>query len=58
MEILVIILSIALLISVGIIVATKTKKFGIKDTDNDGIPDLIESKFEELKGEIKDLIKK
>ena len=58
MEILVIILSIALLISVGIIVATKTKKFVIKDADNDGIPDLIESKFEELKGEIKDLIKK
>lgn len=58
MEILVIILSIALLISVGVIVATKTKKFGIKDADNDGIPDLIESKFEELKGEIKDLIKK
>lgn len=57
MEILSIILAIALLISVGIIAATKSGKFGIKDADNDGIPDLIEKKFEEIKSTIEKKIK-
>lgn len=57
MEVLSIILAVALLISVGIIAATKSGKFGIKDADNDGIPDLIEKKFEELKSTIEKKIK-
>lgn len=56
METVVIILSILLFICVGVIVATKLGKFS--DTDKDGIPDLIENKFEELKGKIDELKKK
>lgn len=57
MEILSIILAVALLISVGIIAATKSGKFGIKDADGDGIPDLIEQKFEELKATLEEKLK-
>ncbi len=56
METIVIILSILLFICVGVIIATKLGKFS--DKDQDGIPDLIESKFEELKGKIDELTKK
>ena len=56
METVVIILSILLFICVGIIIATKLGKFS--DKDQDGIPDLIESKFEELKGKIDEITKK
>ena len=56
MEIAVIVLSILLFACVGVIVATKLGKFA--DKDQDGIPDLIETKFEELKDKLEELTKK
>lgn len=41
-------------IAAGVYVATKYfKKF--KDVDNDGIPDVVEDKFQEVKGKVKDI---
>ena len=56
METVVIRLSILLFICVGVIVATKLGKFS--DADQDGIPDLIETKFDEIKTKIEELKKK
>jgi hypothetical protein len=53
METIIIILSILLFIAVafGVLVATKV----LKDRDGDGIADVLEDKFQELKSEIKSL---
>jgi len=53
METIIIILSILLFIAVafGVLVATKI----LKDRDGDGIADILEDKFQELKSEIKSL---
>ena len=53
METVIIILSILLFIAVifGVLVATKV----LKDRDGDGIADVLEDKFQELKDKIEDL---